>query len=127
MALRWATDNPMANQRLLRVESLLREEIGSLILRDAIKDPRVDRMLSISRVADSKDLAHAKVAVSGFKGRDELRDAVNGLNSASGFIQQQLGRKLHFKSTPRLTFVEDHSIEEGFAVNRSLDDLSSGT
>lgn len=116
----------MANTRLLRVESLLREEIGSLILRDAVKDPRVDRMLSISRVAVSKDLAYAKVAVSGFKGRDELKRAVAGLNSAAGFIQKALGRKLHFKSTPRLTFVEDHSIEEGFEISKSLDRLVPG-
>jgi ribosome-binding factor A len=111
----------MPNVRLKRVESLLREEISSLILRNEIKDPRVDSMVSISGVSVSKDLEYAKVRVSGFKESDELEAAVEGLNHAAGFIQSRLGRKLRFKNTPRLTFVPDHSIEEGFEVNRSID------
>ena len=112
----------MANVRLKRVESLLREEISSLILRNEIKDPRVDSMLSVSGVSVSKDLAYAKVRVSGFKERDELESAVEGLNHAAGFVQSQIGRKLKFRSTPRLTFLPDHSIEEGFEVNRTIDE-----
>lgn len=114
----------MANVRLRRVESLLREEISSLILRNEVKDPRVDPLVSISGVDVSKDLAYAKVRVSGFKERDELEEAVRGLNHASGFIQQQLGKKLRFRNTPRLSFLADHSIEEGFEVNRSLKELA---
>lgn len=114
----------MGSVRLKRVESLLREEISSLILRNEIKDPRVDTMLSVSSVDVSRDLAYAKVRVSGFKERRQLEKAVQGLNHASGFIQQQLGRKLRFRSTPRLTFLADHSIEEGFEVSRGLKELA---
>jgi len=112
----------MANVRLKRVESLLREEISSLILRNEIKDPRVDSMVSVSGVGVSKDLAYAKVRVSGFKERGELESAVDGLNHAAGFIQARIGRKLKFRTTPRLSFVADHSIEEGFEVNRTIDE-----
>ncbi|MFP4113220.1 MAG: 30S ribosome-binding factor RbfA [Spirochaetota bacterium] len=111
----------MANVRLRRVESLLREEISSLILRNEIKDPRVDSMVSVSGVSVSKDLAYAKVRVSGFKERNELESAVHGLNHAAGFIQQRIGRKLKFRETPKLTFVTDHSIEDGFEINRTID------
>lgn len=111
----------MPNVRLKRVESLLREEIGSLILRNEIKDPRVDALLSVSGVSVSKDLAYAKVRVSGFKERQELESAVEGLNHAAGFIQSRIGRKLKFRTTPRLTFLVDHSIEEGFQVNRAIE------
>jgi ribosome-binding factor A len=120
----------VANLRLKRVESLLREEISSLILRSEIKDPRVDTMVSVSAVEVSKDLAYAKIRVSGFKERNELEDAVDGLNRAAGFIQQRLGRRLHARHTPKLTFLADHSIEEGFEVNQSIDrttqELSAG-
>ena len=116
----------MANVRLRRVESLIREEISSLILRNEIKDPRVDSMVSVSGVNVSKDLEYAKVRVSGFKERDELASAVDGLNHAAGFIQSRIGRKLKFKATPRLTFVADHSIEEGFEVTRSIEQVSRG-
>jgi ribosome-binding factor A len=117
----------MANVRLQRMESLLREEISSLILRNEIKDPRVDTMVSISGVTVSKDLIYAKVRVSGFKKRAQLEEAVHGLNSAAGFIQRRLGRVLHARHTPRLTFVTDHSIEEGFEMNQSIGELSPGT
>jgi ribosome-binding factor A len=72
-------------------------------------------------VSVSKDLAYAKVRVSGFKERNELESAVTALNHASGFIQGRLGRKLKFRETPKLTFLSDHSIEEGFEVNRTID------
>jgi ribosome-binding factor A len=115
----------MASIRLKRVESLLREEISSLILRNEIKDPRVDSMVSVSGVTISKDLAYAKVRVSGFKEREALESAVEGLNHAAGFIQSRVGRKLKVRVTPRLTFFVDHSIEEGFNVNSSIDQLSN--
>ena len=116
----------MASVRMQRMESLLREEISSLILRSEVKDPRVDSMVSISGVSVSKDLAYAKVRVSGFKEREQLEDAVLGLNNAAGFIQKRLGRNLHVRHTPRLTFLADHSIEEGFAINQSIGELSQG-
>ena len=116
----------MANVRLKRIESLLREEISSLILRNEIKDPRVDTMVSGSGVKVSKDLAYARIRVSGFKERGKLEEAVAGLNSAAGFIQQRLGRRLHARNTPRLTFLPDHSIEEGFQINQSIEELSPG-
>ena len=115
----------MASIRLKRVESLLREEIGSLILRNEIKDPRVDSMVSVTGVEVSKDLAYAKVRISGFKDREQIESAVDGLNSAAGFIQGRLGRKLRFKSTPVLTFRADHSIEEGFNVNKKIDEVAN--
>lgn len=114
----------MADVRLRRVESLLREEISSLILRNEVKDPRVDSMVSISGVAVSRDLAYAKVRISGFKERGELEAAVDGLNSAAGFIQQRLGRKLRLRSTPHLTFQVDRSIEESFEVNRKISEVT---
>lgn len=115
----------MANVRLRRVESLLREEISSLILRNEIKDPRVDSMVSVSGVTVSKDLAHAKVRVSGFKERSELESAVEGLNHAAGFIQSRVGPRLKARNTPKLSFVADHSIEESIEVNRTIDEIVS--
>lgn len=114
----------MPEIRVKRMESLLREEISSLILKGEIKDPRVDTMLSVSGVSVSRDLVYAKVRISGFKDREELDKAVEGLNHAAGFIQQRLGRSLHVRHTPRVTFLADHSIEQGFDVNQSLGELN---
>lgn len=110
----------MNSYRLRRIESLLGEEIGRLIIEQEIKDPRVSSMISVSGVQVSKDLVYAKVRVSGFVSYKQLEKAVTALNGARGFIQARLGKKLKFRTTPRLTFIADHSIQEGFEVNRHL-------
>ena len=110
----------MNSHRIRRVESLLAEEIGRLIVEKEIKDPRVSTLLSVTGVTVSKDLAYAKVRVSGYLSRKRLDKGVAGLNRAAGFVQARLGKKLSFRTTPRLTFVADHSIEEGFEVDRQL-------
>ncbi|MFW5811588.1 MAG: ribosome-binding factor A, partial [Alkalispirochaetaceae bacterium] len=48
--------------------------------------------------------------------RNELDNAVEALNHAAGFLQGKLGKLLKYRSTPKLTFVVDHSIEEGYEM-----------
>jgi len=113
----------MSKFRLQRVESLVKEELGALILRGEVKDPRVDELVVISGVTVSKDLEYAKVRVSGFLPHQRLQKAVDGLNHAAGFIQARLGKRLKFRATPKLTFLVDHSIEEGFEITQSMKDI----
>lgn len=115
----------MSELRLQRVESQLKEEIGRLLLAQEIKDPRVNSMVVINGVKISKDLEHAQVMVAGYLTARKLQKAVAGLNSAAGFIQKRLGSKLRYRSTPRLRFIVDTSLEEGFKVTESLKRISS--
>lgn len=96
------------------------EEIGRLIVEKEIKDPRVSSLLSVSGVSVSKDLAYATVRVSGYVSHKRLEKSVNALNGAAGFVQARLAKKLKFRTTPKLRFVADHSIEQGFEVTRHL-------
>jgi len=115
----------MADFRIQRMESFLTEEISSMIMKRVIKDPRLSTMVSISRIKVSRDLSHASVFISSFLEHKELDASVEALNSASGFIQKTLGRKMRTRVTPRLVFRADHSIEEGFYVNKTIEDLNS--
>jgi ribosome-binding factor A len=117
----------MSSYRMERVEHLIREEVSNLILRKRIKDPRVSTLVSVSRIQVSRDLAHAKIWMSGFGGESSggIAQTVKALNHAAGFIQHEVGKKLHTRSTPKMTFIEDHSIEEGFRVNKIIEDLNS--
>lgn len=110
----------MSEHRVQRVESRLQEEIGRLVLAQEIKDPRVTTMVVINGVKMSKDLEHAQVMVAGYLTERKLEKAVAGLNSAAGFIQKRLGSKLRLRSTPKLRFIVDTSLEEGFRVTESL-------
>ncbi len=92
-------------------------------MKGVIKNPSVNTLVSITRVNVSKDLSHAKLFVSSFESRGKAMKAVGGLNRATGFIQGVLGKKLHMRTIPKLSFVYDDSIEQGFEVNRIIDSV----
>jgi len=116
----------MTSYRLNRVNSLIEQTIGSLILRQDIKDPRVSTLLSVTDVEVSKDLTSAKIGISGYLEKDELEKGVEGLNNAAGFIQSRLGKELKTRQTPKLTFHVNHNIEAGFELSKQLEGLVRG-
>lgn len=115
----------MGSFRLIRLGEQIREEISKMILSGQIKDPRVSTFLSINRVEVSGDLGYAKVYVSSFMSGKETEKGVRGLQSAAGFIQSTIGRKLTIRQFPKLTFVADSSIKEGFEMVRKLNQLEA--
>ena len=110
----------MSEFRLTRLGEQVREEISQMILRQQIKDPRVSTFLSINRVEITSDLSYGKVYVSSFMSHKETLKGVKGLESAAGFIQTKLSKKLRLRQFPKLTFIMDSSIEEGFAMVQKL-------
>jgi ribosome-binding factor A len=123
--------------RLRRVEEQLRDVIASLILGGQVKDPRVGPFVSVTRVEAARDLSAARVFVStiagavsaddsgGPGGGAELEAAVQGLQSAAGFIQAQVSRRMKTRLTPRLAFIGDKGIKEGFELGERLKDILS--
>ncbi len=117
----------MGEHRLDRLGEQIREEVSAMILGGKIKDPRVSSFLTITHVDVSRDLSHARVFVSSFMDAGATRKGVNGLQSASGFIQSVLGKKLRLRQFPHLTFIFDDSIRTGFEMVHKIDDLVAGT
>jgi ribosome-binding factor A len=112
----------MAELRLKRIESLLQQELAAMIQRGEIKDPRVESLTTITAVAVTKDLAHAKVWVSRFGERERLAAGVEALNHAAGYIRTVLAQRIPLRSFPRLRFVLDDSMERGFRIAQKLKD-----
>lgn len=115
----------MSEIRLRKVESLLKEEIGSILTNQELKDPRINQFLVISNIKVSGDLKSATVYVSSFVGEKEVKTEVNVLNRAAGYIQKLLGKRLRLRYVPKLTFVADRSIEKGFDLIQKMRKLSS--
>jgi len=113
----------MGKFRVERIESLMNGIISEMILREEVRDPRINSMVSINGVRLSKDMSHAVVMVSGYLKPEQLSAAVEGLNHAAGFIQARIGKRLAMRTTPRLTFKEDHSIKDGFEVIQQIKEL----
>jgi ribosome-binding factor A len=113
----------MGEFRLTKLGEQIREEISNLILGGKIKDPRVSTFLSINRVEVSGDLGFAKVYVSSFMDAHQTKQGVRGLESAAGFIQSVLGKKLRLRQFPHLSFIFDDSIREGFEMVKKIGEL----
>jgi ribosome-binding factor A len=105
-----------------RVNEAVREVVSAHIAED-VKDPRIG-FVTVTGVETTADLRSARVFVS-VLGTDEEREAaLAGLDSASGFLQQLVGRELRMKRTPTLTFVHDESIDTGMRIEKLISDVS---
>lgn len=105
-------------KRTVQVGGLLQREISELLVRK-IKDPRL-AMVTITGVEVSPDLKLARVYFSRFGNPEELRQGLEGLQSAAGFIKRELGQRLKLRHVPDLEFVHDTSFEYGDRIETLL-------
>jgi ribosome-binding factor A len=105
-----------------RVNEAVREVVSAHIAGD-LKDPRIG-FVTVTGVETSTDLRHARVYVSVLGSEDEREAALDGLTSARGFLQAQVGTELRMKRTPTLEFVNDPSIEHGMKMERLISEVT---
>ncbi|MGD9892990.1 MAG: 30S ribosome-binding factor RbfA [Dehalococcoidia bacterium] len=111
-------------RRTERVNDLLRQELDSLLRREA-KDPRLDSIWSITDVEVSGDLRHAKVFVSVLGTDDEAENTLAGMNAARNFLRRELSHRLNtMHHVPEINFRRDTSIERGVRMGAMLDELA---
>ena len=110
----------MANNRLARTNDDIQRVLSELLRN--VKDPRVQQVISVTRVETTGDLRYAKVwlSVYGLKDEKEFR---RGLKSASGWLRKELARSMNLRYTPELVFELDHSIEYGAHINELISSL----
>jgi len=100
-----------------RVASLIKREIGQMLLRADIKDDRVGSgMVSVTDVEVSGDLQHAKIFVSVYGDTAAKADTMAALKAATGFVRSQLGNRIRLRRTPEVVFLEDPSLARGTRV-----------
>ena len=100
----------MASNRINRINDEIQRELAAQLRN--LKDPRVSGMVSITRVDTTNDLRYARVYVSVLN-KDQEKDVLKGLKSASGFLRRELGHALQLRYTPELQFIGDDSIQHG--------------
>ncbi len=111
-------------KRLERLAQQLKIELGALI-ESEIDDPRVD-LLAVTHVRVSNDMRHARVYVSTLGAEGARRTALEGLDSARGFLRRQLSHRLgYLKRTPELTFHYDESVEKEMRIEELLGQIDS--
>ncbi len=102
-------------RRTERINELIREELSDLIMRE-LRDPRLDGLISITRVDTTPDLLNARVDVSVMSETADQAEAIKALNAAAGYLHRELVHRLELRRVPFLNFRLDNSIAEGAAM-----------
>lgn len=111
------------SDRAPRVAELIKQEISRL-LQHGLKDPRIG-FVTVTDVEVTKDLRYANVYVSVLGEEKSKRDSMIGLEQATGFIRREVGKILHLRHTPEITFKVDESVEYGARINDILQHIKS--
>lgn len=114
------------SRRMERIAEQLKGEIAR-VLREDVTDPRV-RLVTVTHVDCSPDLANATVLWSSIEARDETSiDRIDdGLASAAPFVRRQLAQVLPLRRTPRLEFRFDPSLDQGARMASLLKEIADG-
>jgi ribosome-binding factor A len=106
-----------------RVGDLLKQELMELLLKE-VKDPRIG-FTTITAVRVSADLRHAQVYFVTHGTAEGQQRTLEGLQSARSYLRGELGRRLHLRRIPDLTFCLDESLEQGFRIHEILKSLGT--
>jgi ribosome-binding factor A len=110
----------MPSHRTQRLAEAIREVVSAAILFE-VADPRV-HSITVLRTEMSGDHRNATVYVSGMGTPAEQRTAMQGLKSASGFLQSRVAARLQTRYTPILAFKLDDSVKKSVEMSRMIDE-----
>lgn len=108
----------MTSRRTLKAAEAIREVVSMAILTE-VKDPRV-RDVTVTGVEVSPDMRSAKILVSVMGNESKEALSLRGLESAAGFLQQKVAKRIDTRFTPRLVFAIDKGVKNSLEVARIL-------
>ena len=106
-----------------RINGEVLRELSSII-RDDVKDPRIDPLLTVTRAEVTPDLQFCKCYVSSLGSDEQLNESIEGLKSAGGFIRRELAHRVNLRKTPELQFVADRSMEYAIEMSMKIEALA---
>jgi ribosome-binding factor A len=105
--------------RSQRVESLIAEELGKILVRE-VEFP-VGSLVTIASVDVDKKMDRAKIFMSVIPASGE-GTAMRILTARTGELQHLLMKKINIKPMPRIIFELDHGHEHEAVVEKLLED-----
>ena len=97
----------------------------SNIIRGEIKDPRINEFTSVVSVEVAPDLKTCKAYISVLGDEESQKSTLQGLDSARGYIKNQLAKSINLRNTPEITFIIDQSIEYGVRMSKLIDEVNA--
>jgi ribosome-binding factor A len=122
----------------MRLQAVIQEELSQVVPRE-VKDPRIPPV-TFTAVEVTEDGSQATVFVAilgGAQGGHDgapplseqgaklrMKDCLDGLGSASGFLRRHLAKILSVRHIPSLVFREDRGFENAIRVQELLKKIS---
>jgi len=110
-----------SSRRPEQVAETLRQVVADAITRE-LRDPRVG-FVTLTGVLVSPDLSHARLMVTVPGDQAEKDRALEGLQSAAGFLRSRAARALTTRTVPELHFELDRGLEHAARINELLDEI----
>jgi ribosome-binding factor A len=107
-----------SSRRPEQVGETLRQVITDALARE-VRDPRVG-FVTVTAVLVTNDLSHARVLVSVPGEESDKTRALEGLQSAAGFLRSRAARTLTTRSVPQLHFELDRGLQHAARINELL-------
>jgi ribosome-binding factor A len=109
------------SRRPEQVAGTIRQVIADALARE-VRDPRVG-VVTVTGVLVTNDLSHARVMVSVPGDDAEKAKAMQGLQSAAGFLRTRAARSLTTRTVPELHFELDKGIEHAARIEKLLQSI----
>lgn len=106
------------SHRTEQIESTLKRVIAEVLQR-RIADPRIEGLISITRVKVSPDLHEAQVYVSVLP-EPKQKKVLYGLRHATGHIQSLVRKAVAFKTVPHLEFRLDETLKREAKIYEAI-------
>ncbi len=112
----------MANYRAVRVGDELKTKISEII--PTLKDPRIEGIISVTRVEVSNDAKYARVFISALGDEAHLNEILKGFRSSASYIRRTLAGMMQLRYTPELQFVADKGMLRGQRTIELMQEIS---
>ena len=109
------------SNRMGRVDGELKKQISEIINYD-LKNPKVNGIISVTRVKVTPDLRYAKVYISTLDEKS-IKKVLEGLEESKGYIRSEIAKRVNLRITTDLNFVYDDSEENGERIDAILREL----
>jgi ribosome-binding factor A len=109
------------SRRPEQVAGTIRQVIADALARE-VRDSRVG-FVTVTNVLVTNDLSHARVLVSVPGDDAEKTRALQGLQSAAGFLRSRAARALTTRTVPELHFELDKGVEHAARIEELLETI----
>jgi ribosome-binding factor A len=109
------------SRRPEQVAGTIRQVVADALARE-VRDPRVG-FVTVTGVLVTNDLSHARVMVSVSGDDAEKARAMEGLQSAAGFLRSRAARALTTRTVPELHFEIDQGVAHAARIEELLQSI----